>query len=102
MTTRHAIAILVLGILLGAAGKDLVDSTLPKMQAKLPVGTCFSNGLYFEKIIEIRTSKVLKRKEYVTIGFVRGKKIAPDTTASWVIDDDAVVVDGRYCDDQKK
>ena len=97
MITFRTFVTLVFGILLGATGKDFIDSTRPEMQAKLPVGTCFSNGLYFEKIIEIRTSKVLKRKNYVTIGFIRGKKVAPHTTASWVVDDGAVVVDDRYC-----
>lgn len=88
---------LVVGILLGASGKDLIDGIVPKMQAKHPVGTCFSNGYYFEKIIEIRTSKVMRQKDYVTIGFLGGKKTLPETTPAWYIDDKGVVVDDKYC-----
>lgn len=89
--------IFLAGLMIGYLGVRIVDSELPRMQAKYSVGTCLSNGLYFEKVREIQVNRVLRYKYYVLDATINGKKEAPSTSPSWIVDNDYVVVDSRNC-----
>lgn len=66
---------------------------------KYAVGTCFSNGLYFEKIIEIR--KPLGRSPlYVMDSYIQGKKSLPDTIQAWIVDKNYVEVNVKNCSER--
>jgi len=95
---RILILVFVAGLVLGLSTNDFIVTNLPKMQAKYQIGDCLSNGLYVEKVIEIRTSAVLKQKEYVLQGVINNKYILPDTTPSWIIDTSSVLVNNKNCE----
>jgi len=87
----------VLGSFFGASMSELVINHLPKMQAKYAVGTCLSNGLYFERITDIKTSTVLREKRYVMESTINGRRSLPDSISSWIVDDSYNVVNSKNC-----
>lgn len=50
------------------------------------VGDCLSNGLYYEKITEIRKDHVLSEMVYITIPYILGKISAPSSVTTWIAD----------------
>jgi hypothetical protein len=92
---------LVLGLVLGIAGHGLYleaeYTTFNK--PKYELGDCLSNGLYFEKVTEIRKSKVFGMNPmYVTdTYFADGHRGPPSTTDTWIADKDYVQVNWTNC-----
>jgi hypothetical protein len=87
----------VAGSLFGSFISMIVVGQLPKMQAKYDIGTCLSNGLYFEKVVDIKTSSVLREKKYVMETTINGRRSLPDVTLAWIVDDSYTVVNDRNC-----
>lgn len=87
----------VAGSLFGGFVSMIVVGQLPKMQAKYDVGTCLSNGLYFERIKDIKTSKVLREKKYVMESTINGRRSLPDVVSTWIVDDSYTVVNDKNC-----
>lgn len=81
----------------GFSTADLIKMQSAKMQTKYKVGDCLSNGLYFERITEIRKGTVIKEAKYVMLPTIQGHLSAPDTTAAWIVDEGHVLVNERNC-----
>ncbi len=62
---------------------------------KFAVGDCYYNGLYTEKVIEIRFGKI--DTSYITVGYFRPDgedyNTLPTTTSTWIADDQYTKVD---------
>ena len=81
----------------GLAAANVIRVQSAKMQAKYPIGTCLSNGLYYEKIIEIRKGSVISEARYVLSPTIQGKVSAPTVTAAWIVDEGYVQIGTRNC-----
>jgi hypothetical protein len=66
-------------------------------QTKHLVGTCLSNGLYFEKITGIRYSEVRGQASYELSPTINGRVSAPDVTEAWLVDESYTVVNPKNC-----
>jgi hypothetical protein len=91
----------VLGLLLGIVGHSIfvkLEYTVfnkPKYQ----VGDCLSNGLFFQKVLSIRKSTFGLNPRYVTDTYFsdHNRDARPDTTETWIADQDYVKVDSVNC-----
>jgi hypothetical protein len=89
----------LLGALLGV-GSALIIPKIFLASPKLKVGECISNGLYIEKIVEIKR----ENGDYVTIGYLgSGKTTLPDNTPFWLIEEKSKVncLTGELLDEKK-
>lgn len=91
------ILLLLLGFNIGlgtvTAVKIVKDTYFNK--AKYEVGDCLSNGLFPERILEIRNTRI--GLIYITIGTIDGKLTLPNNVYTWIADENWSKVDNRYC-----
>ena len=88
------------GFLLGMSGTQLYNNLKYTTFAipKYKVGDCLSNGLYLEKVLEIRKFRAWNEALYVTQAFFNdGKYGIPDTTPTWIGDKNWVLVNPKAC-----
>lgn len=94
---------MLLGCLLGVCSTNIyinlkyTNFAIPKYK----VGDCLSNGLYFEKISEIRKRNVFVEALYVTDLYIGGKNRSPDTTPTWIVDETYIQVAEANCTEKK-
>ncbi len=88
----------ITGLITGFFGTVLggfISVNMTSNNPKHAIGTCLSNGLYYEKVLEIRSTRYKPR--YVLSSTINGKLSSPTTTDTWIVDDNYVVVSDKNC-----
>jgi len=88
----------ITGLVTGFLGTMLGGFISVNMTLNTPkhaIGTCLSNGLYYEKVLEIRPTRY--KPKYVLSATINGKVSSPSTQDTWLVDDNYVVVSGKNC-----
>jgi hypothetical protein len=72
-----------------------INTEINMKKYKHTIGTCLSNGLYYEKVLEIRPTNY--KPKYVLSATINGKLSSPSTQETWLVDDNYVVVSSKNC-----
>lgn len=67
------------------------------IEPKHKVGTCLSNGLFYEKVIEIRKPSRFGKKLYVLDSYINGKLSAPSTNDINYVDENYIIINPVNC-----
>jgi hypothetical protein len=81
----------------GFMSADMIHDASAKMITNYVVGDCLSNGLFYERILEIKKGQITREAKYVLLPTIQGRLSAPDTTAAWIVHEDYVKVAGSNC-----
>ena len=101
---KHYAFGMLLGIMLGISGNDLyhIYKYTTFAVPKYKVGDCLDNGLYSEKVIEIRKTKAFREALYImqnyhanSTGIHKGRI---DSSSIHYVDDTLTKTDSRYCE----
>lgn len=88
---------IIIGFNIGYLSGALIPKQLAIYKAKFRIGDCLSNGLFYERITDIRYSVVLDKTNYELSPTIDGKIGAPSTTAVWIVDDTYVKINPVNC-----
>lgn len=89
-----------LGVVFALTGNMLYQES-NKYDVKHDIGTCLSNGLFYEKITDIKHHTILQEPIYVMEIWMKGKKSLPTTVEAWIADNSYVKVDTENCRERK-